>query len=142
MGLFGMAASYLAFSVLHFFQFVLAVTVCGLYAVDLNNARSHGDYTDGKWVFAVVVGTLSAVTALLYFIPFVLRFAIVWVWDAILFILWIAVFGLFGSVCITHHKKPPPYRFCQHLTDPAADVHQGECGGRQWDPADEECCLG
>lgn len=50
MGLFGMAASYLAFSVLHFFQFVLAVTVCGLYAVDLNNARSHGDYTDGKWV--------------------------------------------------------------------------------------------
>lgn len=50
MGLFGMAASYLAFSVLHFFQFVLAVTVCGLYAVDLNRARSEGSYTDGKWV--------------------------------------------------------------------------------------------
>ncbi|TKW56630.1 hypothetical protein CTA1_3258 [Colletotrichum tanaceti] len=105
MGLFGMAASYLAFSVLHFFQFVLAVTVCGLYAVDLNKARSQGDYTDGKWVFAVVVGALSAVTALLYFIPFILRFAIAWVWDAILFILWIAVFGLFGSMYIRENAE-------------------------------------
>ena len=50
MGLFGMAFSYLAFSVLHFFQFVLAVTVCGLYGVDLNRAHQRGKYTDGKWV--------------------------------------------------------------------------------------------
>ncbi|KAK1452598.1 hypothetical protein CCUS01_10829 [Colletotrichum cuscutae] len=121
MGLFGMAASYLAFSVLHFFQFVLAVTVCGLYAVDLNRARSEGSYTDGKWgvsdaetrtnnapkkqVFAVVVGALSAVTALLYFIPFILRFAIVWIWDAILFILWIALFGLFGNMYIKENAE-------------------------------------
>ncbi|KAK1641256.1 hypothetical protein BDP81DRAFT_446190 [Colletotrichum phormii] len=105
MGLFGMAASYLAFSVLHFFQFVLAVTVCGLYAVDLNRARSEGSYTDGKWVFAVVVGALSAVTALLYFIPFILRFAIVWIWDAILFILWIALFGLFGNMYIKENVE-------------------------------------
>ncbi|OHF03361.1 hypothetical protein CORC01_01414 [Colletotrichum orchidophilum] len=105
MGLFGMAASYLAFSVLHFFQLVLAVTVCGLYAVDLNRARSEGSYTDGKWVFAVVVGALSAVTALLYFIPFILRFAIVWIWDVILFILWIALFGLFGNMYIKENAE-------------------------------------
>ena len=45
-----MAFSYLAFSVLHFFQFVLAVTVCGLYGVDLHRAHEQGKYTDGKWV--------------------------------------------------------------------------------------------
>lgn len=124
MGLFGMAASYLAFTVLHFFQLVLAVTVCGFYAVDLNRARNEGKYVDSKWVspnfavcrallwsilpcrllmasrqvFAEVVGALSAVTAVLYFIPFVKRFAAVFVWDFILFVLWIALFGLFGNV--------------------------------------------
>lgn len=50
MGLFGMAISYIGFSILHFFQFVLAVTVCGLYAVDLDSAHKQGKYTDGKWV--------------------------------------------------------------------------------------------
>ncbi|KAF6840715.1 hypothetical protein CPLU01_01086 [Colletotrichum plurivorum] len=100
MGLFGMAASYLAFSALHFFQLVLALTVCGLYAIDLQRARADGKYVDSKWVFAEVVGALSALTALLYFIPFVLRFAAVFVWDSILFVLWIALFGLFGNMYI------------------------------------------
>lgn len=51
-------------------------------------------------VYAVVTGGLSAVTCIAYFVPFVLRmggiFAVVW--DAILFVLWIALFGLFGRV--------------------------------------------
>lgn len=50
MGVLGMTAGYLLFSILHFFQFVLAVTVCGLYGIDLQRARSHGAYADGKWV--------------------------------------------------------------------------------------------
>jgi hypothetical protein len=49
-------------------------------------------------VFAEVVGGLAALTALLYMIPFILRLAVVWIWNIILFILWIAVFGVFGSV--------------------------------------------
>ncbi|TDZ15419.1 hypothetical protein C8034_v009812 [Colletotrichum sidae] len=100
MGLFGMATSYLAFSVLHFFQLVLAITVCGLYGVDLQRAKNAGEYVDSKWVFAEVVGALSAFTAVLYFVPFIKRFAVVWVWDFVLFILWIAVFGLFGNMYI------------------------------------------
>jgi hypothetical protein len=59
MGLFGMAASYLAFSVLHFFQFVLAITVCGLYGVDLQRARSAGSYADSKWVCALMIQIAS-----------------------------------------------------------------------------------
>ena len=46
----------------------------------------------------MVVGSLSAFTAVLYFIPFIIRFRAVLVWNVILFILWIALFGLFGNV--------------------------------------------
>jgi hypothetical protein len=55
MGLFGMALSYLLFSVLHFFQFVMGLVVIGLYGVDLDNARKAGKYTDGKWVYAHIL---------------------------------------------------------------------------------------
>ncbi|KAI1370735.1 hypothetical protein F4677DRAFT_437663 [Hypoxylon crocopeplum] len=104
MGILGMTVGYVLFSVLHFFQFVLAVTVCGLYGVDLQRARSQGKYTDGKWVYAEVVGALAALTAVLYLIPFILRFAAVTIWSFILFVLWIALFGLFGSMYI--HEDP------------------------------------
>ncbi|KAI0130578.1 hypothetical protein BJ170DRAFT_594089 [Xylariales sp. AK1849] len=104
MGLFGMALSYLLFSILHFCQFILGTVVLSLYAIDLDNARKAGVHSDSKWVFAVVVGTLSAVTALLYFIPFILRFAVVPAWSLIIFILWCALFGVFGNMYI--HENP------------------------------------
>ncbi|KAL1869839.1 hypothetical protein VTK73DRAFT_2913 [Phialemonium thermophilum] len=105
MALLGMAVSYVAFSVLHFFQLVLAVTVCGLYGVDLHRASSAGKRHDGKWVYAEVVGGLSAVTAILYFIPFILRYAVVWVWNVVLFALWIALFAVFGSMYIKENAE-------------------------------------
>jgi len=120
-----MTASYLAFSVVHFLQFVLAITVCGLYGVDLSRAAKAGKYQDSKWVrcaskrrkyvlvitamalltlcallqiYAEFVGGISAFTTILYMIPFILRFAAVWIWNIVLFILWIALFGVFGNV--------------------------------------------
>lgn len=105
MGLFGMAASYLAFAVLHFFQFVLAITVCGLYGVDLQRAANQGKYQDSRWVYAEVVGGLSVFTTIVLMIPFVLRFAVVWIWNVILFILWIALFGVFGSMYIRENPE-------------------------------------
>ncbi|KAL2020474.1 hypothetical protein VTK56DRAFT_8359 [Thermocarpiscus australiensis] len=96
----GLSLSYLLFSILHFCQFALALTVCGLYGVELDRARKANTHADGKWVYAVVVGGLSALTSLLYFIPFVLRFALTWAWNLILFILWIVLFGLFGKMYI------------------------------------------
>lgn len=53
MGFFGMTLAYIAFTILHFFQFVLALVVCGLYGTDLDRARKAGKYTDGKWVSQV-----------------------------------------------------------------------------------------
>lgn len=104
MGFFGFAISYIAFSAIHLVQFALALAVCGLYGVDLHHAHEAHAYTDGKWVYAEVVGGLSAVTALVYFIPFILRFWLVWVWDLVLFVLWIALFGIFGKMYI--HENP------------------------------------
>lgn len=104
MGFLGMALSYVLFTILHFFQFVLGLVVIGLYGIDLDNAHKAGKYADGKWIFAVVVGTLSTFTALLYFIPFILRFAIVPIWSFVIFVLWCAVFGLFGNMYI--HENP------------------------------------
>ena len=42
---------------------------------------------------------------MLYLIPFILRFALVTAWSFVLFALWIALFGLFGSAYI-HEENP------------------------------------
>lgn len=41
---------YILMAVLRFVQFALAITVCGLYGVDLHNATAAGKYSDSKWV--------------------------------------------------------------------------------------------
>jgi len=88
---------------------VFALAVVGLYAQDLNKARKEHKYSDGKWVFATVVGSLSAVTALIFMIlPIIFSYttvAILFAWDIILFILWCAVFGLFGSMYIHENAE-------------------------------------
>jgi hypothetical protein len=82
---------------LRFFQFVLGLTVIGLYAVDLDNARKAGKYTDSKWVWAVVCGTLGAIAALL------LVFVKAWfffVLDFFVFLCYLIAFGIFGKMYI------------------------------------------
>ncbi|KAH6855329.1 hypothetical protein B0I37DRAFT_53944 [Chaetomium sp. MPI-CAGE-AT-0009] len=101
----GVSLSYLLFSILHFGQFVLAVTVCALYGIDLDRSRKANVNPDGKWIYAEVVGGLSALTAILYCVPFILRFAVVWVWNLILFILWIVLFGIVGKMYIPEDPK-------------------------------------
>ncbi|KAH8677247.1 hypothetical protein BGZ61DRAFT_496881 [Ilyonectria robusta] len=107
MGVVSFTVSYLLFSALHLCCFALALTTCGLYGVDLNRAHQHGKYADSKWVYAVVVGSLSAFTCVLYFIPFVLRVAgvVAVIWDLILFILWITLFGIFGKMYINEDAE-------------------------------------
>ncbi|KAK4102816.1 hypothetical protein N658DRAFT_514944 [Parathielavia hyrcaniae] len=100
MALAGLSTGYLLFTLLHLAQFVLAVTVCALYGIDLDRARKANAHADGRWVYAEVVGGLSALTSILYCVPFILRFALVWAWNLVLFILWIALFGVFGQMYI------------------------------------------
>lgn len=56
-------------------------------------------------VYAVVTGCLSAITCILYMIPFMSRIPFAFLWDTILFILWIALFGLFGSMYIKENAE-------------------------------------
>jgi hypothetical protein len=53
-----------------------------------------------KQVFAEIVASLSAFLALLYLIPFFSRIPFMFIADTLLFILWIALFGLFGNMYI------------------------------------------
>lgn len=64
-------------------QFVLAITVAGLYGVDLSRARAEGKYIDSKWVYAEVVAGLSAFTAVVFCLPIVKAWFF-FIWDAIL----------------------------------------------------------
>ncbi|KHO00440.1 uncharacterized protein MAM_01218 [Metarhizium album ARSEF 1941] len=105
MGFFATSIGYFAFSALHLVCFALALAVCGLYGQDINNAHQKQKYSDSKWVYAVVVGALSAVTCVVWFIPALLRHAGVFgaIWNLLLFILWITLFGVFGALFI--HEK-------------------------------------
>ncbi|KAK5999669.1 hypothetical protein QM012_005326 [Aureobasidium pullulans] len=83
-------------------QFVLAITVAGLYGYDLDNARKAHVYADSKWTYAVVVAALSAISVFFFLFKYSLRFF----WDAVMLILWAVVFGIFGKMYINDHPTP------------------------------------
>ncbi|KAK3722939.1 hypothetical protein LTR37_002084 [Vermiconidia calcicola] len=102
----GGAVGALVRIVLRFLQFILAITVAGLYGVDLHGASKNNGGADGRWVFAEVVAVLSIITVIVYAMPFIKSY---WgfAWDWMLFILWTALFGLFGSIYIPAKPKGP-----------------------------------
>ncbi|MCJ1286144.1 hypothetical protein MMC26_005489 [Xylographa opegraphella] len=95
----GGVLGFIVHIVIRFFQFVLGLTVIGLYGSDLNAARIAHKYADGREVYAVVVGTLSALTALVFMVPFIKTHRL-FPWDIIMFFLWVVVFGIFGHMYI------------------------------------------
>jgi len=106
MGLkFEFSMAYIGHSIYRLLQIIFALTVVGLYGVDLHKANRENKYSDGKWVYAVVVGSLSAPTALAYLVPFVHRIPFLFIWDTILFILWITLFGIFGKLFIHENSE-------------------------------------
>lgn len=96
---------WLATLALNLVRFLLAIAVVGLYGHDLNKARDQGKSVDSKWAYVVAVGALAAFTAVLYMIPFVLRFAYIFVWDLIIFVLFIVAFGIFGHMYINEDPE-------------------------------------
>lgn len=99
--------SYAAFTALHVVAFALALAVCGLYGHDLKRASDNDVDSDSKWIYAVVVGALSAVTCVAYFVPFVLRLGgiVIPAWNFVLFVLWTAVFGIFAKMYINEDPE-------------------------------------
>ncbi|KAL8868598.1 MAG: hypothetical protein Q9174_004887 [Haloplaca sp. 1 TL-2023] len=89
--------------ILRFLQFIFAITVIGLYAQDLRRAQQGGVYSDSKWGFATAVGTIGAVSALVLAWPALSMWA--WGWDLVVFILFTAVFGVFGALFIHENAE-------------------------------------
>ncbi|KAI9802558.1 MAG: hypothetical protein M1833_001630 [Piccolia ochrophora] len=85
-------AGFVVRGIFRFLMLIFALAVAGLYGTDLNNAQKANKAGDPKWIYAVVVASLSAITAVVYMIPFV-KSHVAFAWDALLFILWVAVFG-------------------------------------------------
>ncbi|KAL8828453.1 MAG: hypothetical protein Q9170_006601 [Blastenia crenularia] len=89
--------------ILRFLQFIFAITVIGLYAQDLKAAHKAHKYTDSKWGYATAVGTIGAVSAMVLAWPALAMWA--WGWDLVVFILFTALFGLFGNLFIHEHAE-------------------------------------
>jgi hypothetical protein len=111
-------------------QLVDALVVIGMYGVDLNAANKADAYTDGKWVrntnpttaamtslppesaimltsykvFAVTVGSLAALTALIFSLADIFlayrTVALLFAWDWIITIMFAVLSGIFGSMYI------------------------------------------
>lgn len=78
-GLAGLASRAL----LRLLQFAMALAVCGVYGADARARSKPWHYDRGRWLYAVVVGALSAATVLAYAVP-LLRSWYLWAWDAVL----------------------------------------------------------
>lgn len=84
---------------LRFFQFVLGLTVIGLYAVDLDRARKQGKYADSKWIWAVICGTLGSLMSLIFMLPLVKAWFFFYI-DAFVWLCYLIAFGIFGRMYI------------------------------------------
>jgi len=84
-------------------QFFLGIAVIGIYAQDLNNARKRSKYVDSKWVWAVVCGTLSAITSAIFMSP--IKSWFFFAADAFLFICYLVAFGIFGKMFIPENPE-------------------------------------
>jgi hypothetical protein len=87
-----------------FLQFVLGVTIFGIYCADMVAASSHNAIPNGAWLLATTVGGLSAVTAIIFCIPCVFSYLLFW-WDWIIVILHSGVIGVFSKAYIAHKKE-------------------------------------
>ena len=74
--------AFLFHLVLRFVQFVMGLVVVGLYGQYVNNARLQAKYADPNYVYAVVVGALASVTALIFMVP-MLRTSRLFPWDLV-----------------------------------------------------------
>ncbi|PVH97519.1 hypothetical protein DM02DRAFT_730520 [Periconia macrospinosa] len=84
---------------LRLFQFVMGIVVIGLYATDLDRARKAGVYYDSKWMYATIVGAIASLASLIMMLPLIRAWFFFGV-DAILFILYLTAFGIFGKMFI------------------------------------------
>ncbi|RMJ27242.1 hypothetical protein PHISP_01894 [Aspergillus sp. HF37] len=81
-------------------QFILAITIAALYGVDLAHWTKTSTHASSEWIYAEVVACLSALTCIIHCFATVTRVG--WCcWDFVVFVLWMAQTGVFGSIYIS-----------------------------------------
>lgn len=81
-------------------QFTLAITIAGLYGVDLANSTKSTSPANSEWIYAEVAACLSAITSAVHCFAAVTRVG--WYsWDFVLFVLWMAQTGVFGNIYLS-----------------------------------------
>lgn len=114
----GSKLAFMFFSCLRFLQFVFGLTVIGLYGRDVRHDHVHKHEWHSQWVYALVAAFLATTTALVTLVkPFIMRKVKAasspnpalllpqFVWEFILCVLWLALFGVFGKMYIGVHPK-------------------------------------
>ncbi|KAJ6131777.1 hypothetical protein N7471_006992 [Penicillium samsonianum] len=82
-------------------QFVFAVTVAVLYGVDLAHSTKSNNRAHSEWIYAEFVAALSAMTCIVH--CFITVTQVGWsAWDGVLFVLWLAQVGVFGTIYTSH----------------------------------------
>jgi hypothetical protein len=94
--------------VARFLQFVLGLTVIGLYSPYLIKARKMNKYTDGHWLYATIVGAITAMQGLFFLVVIaynkfgrtnvVINVRLLALWDFCMTILWTVVTAWFGNL--------------------------------------------
>ncbi|OJJ99146.1 hypothetical protein ASPACDRAFT_1856724 [Aspergillus aculeatus ATCC 16872] len=88
-------------------QLIFAILVAALYAVDLAHATETRSHASSEWIFAQVVACLSAVTAAVHCTLGQKRVVAAWsAWDFVLFVLWLAQTGVFGTIYTSKDVEP------------------------------------
>ncbi|KAJ4355436.1 uncharacterized protein N0V89_003452 [Didymosphaeria variabile] len=89
---------------MRFFQLIMGIVVIGLYAQDLTRAHNAGVKYDSKWMYATITGTLASFWAIVCMLPLVKAWFLFGI-DFIVFILYIAAFGIFGKMYINEDPE-------------------------------------
>ncbi|KAK7420748.1 hypothetical protein QQX98_002552 [Neonectria punicea] len=103
-------------------QFIFALIACGFYGHRVDQDREREDGFSPEWYLALIVAGASAITSLVFVaatpigaIPYVgskikiTKTYRAFVWDLILFISWIVVFGIFAGIFL-HRDSEDKYK--------------------------------
>ena len=83
-------------------QFVFAIVIAGLYGVDLAHTTAINAHAASQWVYAEFVAAVTALTCIVH--CFVTVTHVAWsAWDFVLFVLWLAQVGTFGSMYVSNN---------------------------------------
>ncbi|KAI0472912.1 hypothetical protein GGR56DRAFT_589202 [Xylariaceae sp. FL0804] len=101
-------------------QFLFALVVIGVYGHRVDLDHRAGKAQASAWVYAVAVGGLSCLTCVVYAIPnpFYVPHRL-FAWDAVLFVLWLALFGTFAAIFL----HLPPGESTYQGTDVTMEKH-------------------